>query len=177
MVQFSPSYQTQLDNDADSLSELQASLYRHFIMLLPTDVKAGQRYRSVTGSGPDLWLNFLECHKYTDFLRLTHKFIASSDAAEDSPNAHIRIYHDARVAEVTSFSNLQGIRRYSGPWLPARHVYHRQYKQNRALLKWLEYLHELGHSSDSLKLYSANEKVTLAIGSDAVGAVKKITDY
>jgi len=175
MVQFSPGYQAQLDINSDSLSELQASLYRHLVMLLPLGVEAGQRYRSVTGSGPDLWLDFLECHKYTDFLRLTHEFIASG-ATEDAPNAHIRVYHDARLAEVTSFNSLQGIRRYSGPWLPARHVYHRQYKQNRALLKWLEYLHELGHSSDSLKLYSPSEKVNPAIDCDTVAARKKSKD-
>ena len=153
MVQFSPTYQAQSEIDGDSLSELQAGLYRHLIMLLPTDFKAGEKFRSVTGRGPDLWLDFLECHKYTDFLRLTHKFV-DADNIDVAPNAHLRIYHDARLAEVTSFSDLQGIRRYSGPWLPARHVYYRQYKQNRAMLKWLEYLHDLGHSSDSLTLYS-----------------------
>jgi uncharacterized protein YqiB (DUF1249 family) len=154
MVQFSPNYQAQIEIDEDSLPDLQAALYRHFKMLLPDGFKAGERYRSVSGQGPELWLDFLECHKYTDFLRLTHKFV-SSEETDNAPNAHIRIYHDARMAEVTSFSSLQGIQRYSGPWLPARHVYFRQYKQNRALLKWLEHLHDLGHSSDSLKLFSA----------------------
>ncbi len=150
MVQFSPGYQAFSEIGEDDLAVIQAKLYHHLAILLPAEIHADTNYRSVTARGPVLFLKVLERHKYTDFLRLTHRFVASG-SSDLAPNAHIRMYHDAKLAEVTAFDGLQGIRRYSGPWLPAQHVLYKNLKQNRALLKWLDHLHELGHSSDSLK--------------------------
>ncbi len=152
MVQFSPDYQSYIEISDDDLPLIQARLYQHLKILLPELIQANTSYRSLTGRGPALFLKVLERHKYTDFLRLTHRFAAVNET-DLAPNAHIRMYHDAKLAEVTAFNSLQGIQRYAGPWLPAQHVLYKNIKQNQALLKWLDHLHELGHSSDSLKLH------------------------
>lgn len=156
MVQFSPDYQSYIDISADDLPLIQARLYQHLAILLPQAIQASTSYRSLTGRGPALFLKVLERHKYTDFLRLTHRFVAVNET-DLAPNAYIRMYHDAKLAEVTAFNGLQGIQRYAGPWLPAQHVLYKNIKQNRALLKWLDHLHELGHSSESLKPYKTLE--------------------
>ena len=161
MVQFSPSFKALAAIGNDDLPVIQAHLYSHLKILLPTKMQADRNYRSVTGRGPALFLKVLERHKYTDFLRLTHRFAVSTET-DLAPNAHIRIYHDAKLAEVTAFNGLQGIRRYAAPWLPAQHVLYKNIKQNRALLKWLDHLHELGHSSETLKPFEIKEHKSLS---------------
>ena len=101
---------------------------------------------------PELYMRVLERHNYTTFLQLTYLL---GPEREQHPNAHIRVYHDARMAEATSFSPEQGIERLAGPDLPVRGLVERSWRMNRALLKWLEYLLAEGHKASTM--HPANE--------------------
>jgi uncharacterized protein len=49
------------------------------------------------------------------------------------------------MAEATAFSPEQGIHRLAGPELPQNGLVVRNWRLNRALLKWLDYLISQGH--------------------------------
>ena len=95
-----------------------------------------------------LYLQLVEQSPYTSTLRLTYRFIESTaDSAEQKgslrataePDLTIRVYHDARSAEVMS-GLLHGqqhprkTRGLEGSW-----------RLNRFLYKWLRYLLYRGH--------------------------------
>lgn len=132
------------------LQELQEGLFRQITLLLP-GFDGSEHWVSQIGSKPALHLQMLEHHPYTSFLHLTYCFEqAEQTDAIAEPRAHIRVYHDLRVAEVTAFDNLQGIQRLAGPELRPKAVYQYQWRANRALHRWLDYLLDQGHSSDTM---------------------------
>ena len=137
------------------LLALQEDLYHRLSILLPDAVSSEDYLESRVGDLPVLRLEVLERHKYTLFFRLTYRFEAGREAVQYQPNAHIRLYYDARVAEVTSFEWLQGIQRFSHPELPPKKVLRRSWRLNRALDKWLDYLLGQGHSVDTFKAAEA----------------------
>ena len=95
-------------------------------------------------------MDILERHPYTHFLRLTYQF-ETGDEKEIAPDAHIRMYNDARLAEVTAFNPDQGFKREAHPWFPQHHLFQRSWRQNRTLDKWLGYLLHPGHSLKSMQ--------------------------
>ncbi|MEM1081721.1 MAG: DUF1249 domain-containing protein [Pseudomonadota bacterium] len=115
---------------------------------MPDDLARSDLLVSQVSGAPDLYLRVLERHNYTTFLQLTYLLGAGR---EQQPNAHIRVYHDARMAEATSFSPEQGIERLAGPDLPVRGLVERSWRMNRALLKWLEFLLAEGHSAQTMR--------------------------
>ncbi|MFU8830979.1 MAG: DUF1249 domain-containing protein [Wenzhouxiangella sp.] len=133
---------------ARRLPELHTSVFRALNLLLPDGLGRSENLVSRIGNGPDLFLQVIERHDYTTFLRLTYVI---GDQQQHNPNAHIRVYHDARMAEATAFSPEQGIHRLAGPELPLHGLVVRNWRLNRALLKWLDYLLAQGHSAATLK--------------------------
>ncbi|MEE4329457.1 MAG: DUF1249 domain-containing protein [Wenzhouxiangella sp.] len=133
---------------ARRLPELHTSVFRALNVLLPDGLGRSDSLVSRLGTGPDLYLQVIERHDYTSFLRLTYVI---GDQQQHNPNAHIRVYHDARMAEATAFSPEQGIQRLAGPELPMHGLVVRNWRLNRALLKWLDYLLAQGHSANTLK--------------------------
>lgn len=133
---------------ARRLPELHTSVFRALNVLLPDGLGRSDSLVSRLDSGPDLYLQVIERHDYTSFLRLTYVI---GDQQQHNPNAHIRVYHDARMAEATAFSPEQGIERLAGPELPMHGLVVRNWRLNRALLKWLDYLLAQGHSASTLK--------------------------
>jgi uncharacterized protein len=133
---------------ARRLPELHTSVFRALNVLLPDGLGRSDCLVSRVADGPDLFLQVIERHDYTSFLRLTYVI---GDQQQHNPNAHIRVYHDARMAEATAFSPEQGIHRLAGPELPLHGLVVRNWRLNRALLKWLDYLLAQGHSAATLK--------------------------
>jgi len=141
------------------LMAIQEEIYRQLHLLLPDSISHYDVLESrVTGS-PPLILHLLERHPYTTFLRLTYAFPGSGNA-RFSPNAHIRLYHDAKLAEVTSFSSQQGIRRFASPFIPARNIMLRAWRQNRVLEKWLDYVLHQGHHTETMRPVSESRAVS-----------------
>jgi hypothetical protein len=98
----------------------------------------------VAGS-PALRLEVIERHPYTTFFRLTYEFVEDADRSY-APDAHIRFYHDAHMAEATSFNTGQGCTRTAHPSFPPLQLLQRAWRRNRALDRWLDYVLRQGHS-------------------------------
>jgi uncharacterized protein YqiB (DUF1249 family) len=132
------------------LQDVQEDIFRQLQLLLPDDIAFHDQLRSRVAGSPLLRLEVLERHAYTTFFRLTYEFTGDGLAAYE-PDAHVRCYHDARMAEATSFSCEQGCRRDSHPAYPPRQLLQRAWRQNRALDRWLDYLLRQGHSVATMR--------------------------
>lgn len=127
------------------LQQVQEENYRQLQLLLPDDIAFHDSLVSrVTGS-PVLRMEVIERHPYTAFLRLTYEF-RDNDDCSFAPDAHIRFYRDARLAEATSFNTSQGCTRTAHPAYPSRQLLQQAWRRNRALERWLDYLLKQGHS-------------------------------
>jgi uncharacterized protein YqiB (DUF1249 family) len=133
---------------ARRLPELHTSVFRALNLLMPDGLSRSDCLVSSIDDGPDLYMQVIERHDYTTFLRLTYII---GNRKQHDPNAHIRVYHDARMAEATAFSPEQGIQRFAGPELPMHGLVVRNWRLNKALLKWLDYLLGQGHSAQTFK--------------------------
>lgn len=133
---------------ARRLPELHSALYRALNVLLPDGMIETDHLISQVGDGPELYLEVIERHPYTTFLRLS--YIIGAERALN-PNAHVRIYHDAAMAEATAFSPQQGIQRFAGPDLAINGLVVRSWRLNRALLKWVDYLIAQGHGAETMR--------------------------
>ena len=132
------------------LQDIQEEIFRQLQLLIPADVTLHDVFASSVHGSPLLRMDVLERHRYTQFIRLTYAF-SSGEADKYAPDAHIRLYRDARMAEVTSFNPEQGFRRSAHPWYPRRPLMQRCWRQNLALDKWLGYLLQQGHSVDTMR--------------------------
>ncbi len=127
------------------LQEVQEEIYRQLHLLLPDHVSFHDSLLSRVPGSPVLRLEVLERHPYTTFLRLTYEFVEADDR-NYAPDAHIRFYHDAHMAEATSFNPGQGCNRTAHPSYPAAQLLQQAWRRNRALDRWLDYLLRQGHS-------------------------------
>lgn len=134
-----------------SLQDTQAEIYRQLQLLIPDEAARDDRFRSEVQGSPVLRLEILERHAYTHFVRLTYDF-ERREEERLVPDAHIRVYQDARLAEVTAFNAEQAFKRSAHPWYPARPLLERHWRENAALDKWLGYLIQQGHSFETMRL-------------------------
>ncbi|MCK7595189.1 DUF1249 domain-containing protein [Pseudomarimonas salicorniae] len=121
---------------------------------LPEQV--GDYLVSSIDDGLDLHLQIIERHPYTLELKLTYGLIDPL-TGEPDPSAHLRIYRDARMAEVTHCYAGKRWQDVLGLDAPARTVVGHRLRMNVFLSKWLEYLGDQGHSPFTLRLGSADE--------------------
>jgi uncharacterized protein YqiB (DUF1249 family) len=127
------------------LQDVQEESFRQLQLIIPEQVTQYDFFQSSVAGSPLLRMDILERHPYTLFIRLTY-FFETDDDPELAPDAHIRLYKDARLAEVTSFNPDQGCRRTASPYYPHRQLFQKNWRQNLALDKWLGYLLLQGHS-------------------------------
>ncbi len=128
------------------LMELYEQNYVLLRLLIP-DLKSAElqtRISTVEGCLP-LYMQLIEKTPYTSTLRMTYRFVEARDKdgvarAEIEPNLMLRVYHDARTAEVIS-GHIHG----------QQHVERKtrgldsSWQLNRFLYKWLRYLRHRGH--------------------------------
>lgn len=150
MVSFREKHALYLKPRLGRLQQVQEELYRQLQLLIPEQVAHFDSFSSRVQGSPLLRMEILERHPYTWFLRLTYQF-ENGEEPELAPDAHIRLYQDARMAEVTSFDPGQGCRRSAHPWYPARQLFQRIWRQNLALDKWLGYLLQQGHGIQTMR--------------------------
>ncbi len=134
---------------ARQLPNLHSAIYGGLCLLLPDQLRQTDCLVSRCESGPDLYLNVIERHDYTTYLQLTYLL---GEQQLQNPNAFVRVYHDAKLAEATAFSPEQGIRRFAGPELPIHGQVVRSWRLNRALVKWLDHLLGQGHSLETFDI-------------------------
>ena len=104
---------------------------------------AGRQVSSVPGDC-DLHFEVLEHAPYTSMVRLTYVFDDAERAIAD-PDRELRVYHDARLAEVSA----------CGQWVRHESLEHvrsgipaqlgERWLRNMMLNKWLDYCLECGH--------------------------------
>lgn len=113
------------------------------------------RYVSQVPGGLDLLVDVLEQHAYTVELRLSYRMHDAATGQPD-PSAYVRLYRDARQAEVTHcyigrhWQDVLGLR----PSVQAM-VGHRL-RMNSFLNKWLDYLDGQGHGPQTLTALEAS---------------------
>jgi uncharacterized protein YqiB (DUF1249 family) len=131
-----------------ALMDLYERNYINMRRLLPTMPPASAVRVSRTAGGMDLHLRIIERCRYTSELILTYRFGQEHGPPVAEPDLRIRVYHDARLAEVVTAhlrhpAFLAADRLASGR--PDRiHLYNR-WRINRFLYKWLSYCLRQGH--------------------------------
>lgn len=99
--------------------------------------------------GLDIHLEILERHRYTTELRLSYD-LPDPVTGRPDPSAFLRLYHDARLLEVSHcyvgrrWQDVLGLHPE-----PATLMGHRL-RMNTFLGKWMDFLSELGHSPFTL---------------------------
>lgn len=132
-----------------ALMDLYERNYINMRRLLPTIPPSSAALVSSVTSGLDLHLRIVERNRYTSDLNLTYRFREHDNAMLCEPDLHIRIYHDARQAEVMAAQLRHYATRFcaathdSEPANPAR--LHQRWQINRFLYKWLTYCLRQGH--------------------------------
>lgn len=123
--------------------------HRLLRMFGPQELEIGT-YLSSMDDHLDVRLDVLERHPYTLDLRLTYCFV-DDDTGELAPSAHLRLYHDAKLAEVLHCHTDKRLAQMIGPLPPAKTVFQRRMRMSSFLNRWLEYLAEQGHSIGTLE--------------------------
>jgi uncharacterized protein YqiB (DUF1249 family) len=135
------------------LQQVQEEIYRQLHLLIPDQFAFHDILMSRVSGSPDLRMEILERHNYTTFFRLTYEF-RDGEKRSYAPDAHIRFYHDAHIAEATSFNVGQGCVRTAHPSFPIRQIMQQAWRRNRALDRWLDYLLKQGHSVTTMQAAS-----------------------
>ena len=150
MVSFSQKRIAGREPGIGGLQEVQEEIYRQLQLLVPDDVAYFDSLVSRVAGSPALRLEVLERHPYTSFMRLTYEFHDGDDRSY-APDAHIRFYHDAHLAEATSYNTGQGCTRTAHPSYPSRQLLAQAWRRNRALDRWLDYLLKQGHNVTTMR--------------------------
>lgn len=132
------------------LQEVQGEIYRQMQLLVPDATAWHDALVSRVSGSPLLRLDVIERHPYTTFYRLTYEF-RDGESPSYAPDAHIRLYRDAHLAEATSYNPGQGFRRTAHPSYPSAHLLREAWRRNRALDRWLDYLLRQGHSVATMR--------------------------
>ncbi len=128
---------------------------RRLLPIMPPALAA--RVSRVAGS-LDLHLRVLERSRYTSDLTLTYQFRQNDGTSTAEPDLRIRIYHDARMAEVMAAHLRHRATFATGfhprPQADGAHL-HARWRTNRFLFKWLAYCLRQGHRFTGQPTHSA----------------------
>lgn len=127
-----------------SLMTLYESNYIRLKWLVPDVAHAeGTMISNVAGDCP-LHLHVEEHSRYTTTFRLTY-FFEEVDAQRADPDLVVRVYHDARLAEVRSCARWHQHALLRSLRTQFTHELGDRWARNMMLNKWLEYCVERGH--------------------------------
>lgn len=133
------------------LMDLYADNFVRLCAMFDPERLACGSYRSDSGDGLDLFLTVSERAPYTLFLTLTHRFVGAS-GEEEVPCAHVRLYRDARLAEVTHCYAGRSLMDVLGVFPDPRTLLGHRQRMNSFFNRWLSYLGERGHGLHSLSV-------------------------
>lgn len=131
-----------------ALMELYENNYIFMRRLLPDPDRSGDAVVSRVNGTPDLHLAVRERCPYTTSVRLTH-FFEAGECPEVTPDLLVRIYHDARVAEVLPESHIRGFRYWGNAEPPRPGTLQWRWEVNRFLNRWLRYCLGEGHAFEA----------------------------
>ncbi|WP_026972105.1 DUF1249 domain-containing protein [Aliagarivorans marinus] len=121
----------------DQLMQLYSANYILLNRLFPMDEKAGSRLDVSTLVGSRYLLHYLEQTRYTSLLQITQA--GEGQLAYLQPHLLVRLYHDARLAEVCASQQIYRLQpRYD---YPNKKMLHRDEKHqvNQFLNDWLAF--------------------------------------
>ncbi len=127
------------------LMDLYETNYMRIRRLCPELHRSSKHVVSTVPGALDLHLKVIERCKYTTTVILTYYFQDDAGNCAPNPNLKVRVYHDARQAEVVSrcFRRL-GIEIGKHDFAGESELINR-WKLNRFLYKWLGYCRYQGH--------------------------------
>lgn len=144
------------------LMGLYAENYQRISRLL--DLRALEHpgvWHSGAGNGLDLVVEVLEVHAYTLELKLSYR-MADPVTGQPDPSAYVRIYRDARQAEVTHCYVGRHWQDALGLHPSPKVMFGHRMRMNSFLNKWLEYLLAQGHGPASLLPHADEDEASLA---------------
>lgn len=124
---------------------LYESNYRRLGLLVGDVRKLPQDAVSAVNGDLDLHLTVEDRSPYTSSFRLTYWF-GEPGLGEADPDLHVRIYHDAHLAEAMSCRAHHRHRMLQNFPVDAKTELARRWQRNVLFSKWLEYCLERGHS-------------------------------
>lgn len=107
-------------------------------------------FRSRGKSGVPVILEVLERAPFTSELRISYELVDELTGQPD-PSAHVRLYSDARMAEVTACYFGTRLEDVLGRSAPAATVFRHRLQMNAFFGKWLDYLEQCGHNRFGLE--------------------------
>ena len=117
-------------------------------LFAPAGLPVGKHVSSV-GDGLDVHLDVVERHPYTVELRLSYALVDPVTGQPD-PSAPVRLYRDARQAEATHCYVGRRWQDVIGMYPPPAAIMDHRLQMNTFLGKWLGYLGDRGHGTDTL---------------------------
>ncbi|MFP4080452.1 MAG: DUF1249 domain-containing protein [Ectothiorhodospira sp.] len=143
-----PAYLDPLPSSFAALMDLYEANYIRLRQLCPDPRSIQTPCISHIPGAMDLHLQVLECCPYTTTLCLTYRFEADGERpCRRSPNLRVRLYHDARQAEVLGRHSRSG-EELSLADHPDWKTLQMRWRFNRFLYKWLGYCLRQGHRFD-----------------------------
>jgi uncharacterized protein YqiB (DUF1249 family) len=127
------------------LMTLYEANYIKFMQLVPALSGSKGEFVSHSPNDCDLHLSIEQQSKYTCELRLTYLFADDDHHDVCDPDLVVRIYYDARMAEVCSWINHHRHTVLDTLSQQYRCQLDQRWNRNTMLGKWLEYLYERGH--------------------------------
>jgi uncharacterized protein YqiB (DUF1249 family) len=134
--------------------------YHRLARLFAPQRLAPGSYVSSVDDQLDVRLEVIEHHPYTLDLVLTYCFV-DGRTGDLVPSAHLRMYRDAHMCEVTRYHADERLTMKLGPLPPAKSIFQRRVRMNSFLNRWLEYLAEQGHSIGTLEAVQDSPKVSM----------------
>ncbi|CDI03987.1 conserved hypothetical protein [Candidatus Competibacter denitrificans Run_A_D11] len=130
-----------------ALMDLYENNYIHVRRLVPALPEDPTHLVSQVPDGLDLHFRLLERTRYTSEISLTYRFDQAGMLCVE-PDLHIRVYHDAQLAEVLA-AHLRHFPAFDAESLIVHRSdgaqLYRRWKINRFLFKWLQYCLRQGH--------------------------------
>lgn len=118
--------------------------YIRLRQMIPDLVAVGEGGVSYTAGALDLHLRIGERNRYTTTLQLTYEF-EDEQGRFLAPDIQVRIYHDARLAEVMSCGRRRAQREAEYDRWRRDYTLDDKWRINRFLQKWLGYCLRQGH--------------------------------
>ena len=135
--------------------------YQRMTRLLDLRELAPGAYLSRCVNGLDLGVEVLEVHAYTLELRLSYR-MNDPVTGQPDPSAYVRVYRDARQAEVTHCYIGRHWQDVLGLHPSPKVMFGHRLRMNSFLNKWLDYLVGQGHGPHTLVPLEAADEASVA---------------
>ena len=135
--------------------------YQRIARLLDLRELTPGAYLSRCANGLDLVVEVLEVHPYTLELRLSYR-MNDPVTGQPDPSAYVRVYRDARQAEVTHCYIGRHWQDVLGVHPSPKVMFGHRLRMNSFLNKWLDYLVGQGHGPHTLVPLEAADEANAA---------------